>query len=57
MLFSQLNDMKSRLQEYEVFGVSREDGIQKGEYSPIFYKKRRFELKESGKITRVPSGN
>ncbi len=48
VLFSQLNDMKSRLQEYEVFGVGREDGIQKGEYSPIFYKKRRFELKESG---------
>lgn len=48
VLFSQLKDIKSRLPEYEVFGVGREDGIQKGEFSPIFYKKGRFELQKSG---------
>ncbi len=30
--------------DYDYYGVGREDGVMKGEYSPIFYKKSRFEV-------------
>lgn len=42
VLVKQLNDLKSRLPEYNAIGVGREDGIEKGEYSAILYKKDRF---------------
>ena len=45
---SQLNDMLERLPEYSYIGVGRDDGETKGEYSPIFYKKERFQLLKSG---------
>lgn len=48
VLVNQLNDLKSRLPEYNTIGVGREDGIEKGEYSAIFYKKDRFKEIESG---------
>lgn len=48
VLVNQLNDLKSRLPEYNAIGVGREDGIEKGEYSAILYKKDRFkEIKSS----------
>lgn len=48
VLVIQLNDLKSRLPEYNAIGVGREDGIEKGEYSAILYKKDRFKEIKSG---------
>lgn len=44
----QLTDMLERLPEYGYVGVARDDGAIKGEYSPVFYRKDRFELLDSG---------
>lgn len=48
VLHNQLEDLKQRLPEYDVIGVGREDGKEKGEYSALWYKKERFELLASG---------
>jgi len=48
VLVNQLNDLKSRLPEYNAIGVGRQDGVDKGEYSAILYKKDRFKEVESG---------
>lgn len=47
-LNSQINEMLAILPEYSYIGVGRDDGAQKGEYSPIFYKKDQFELLRTG---------
>ena len=44
----QLQDMLKRLPEYDYIGVGRDDGKKKGEYSPVFYRRDRFELLDSG---------
>ncbi len=48
VLSNQMNDLKERLPQYTAIGVGREDGADKGEVSPIFYKKDRFSAIESG---------
>lgn len=48
VLLNQMNDLKERLPQYTAIGVGREDGADKGEFSPIFYKKDRFLAIESG---------
>lgn len=48
VLLNQMNDLKERLPQYTAIGVGREDGADKGEFSPIFYKKDRFSAIESG---------
>ncbi|MBK5721209.1 endonuclease/exonuclease/phosphatase family protein [Dysgonomonas sp. Marseille-P4677] len=48
VLVNQLNDLKSRLPEYTAIGVGRADGIEKGEFSAILYKKDRFNEIKSG---------
>lgn len=48
VLNHQLNDLVQRLPDYAYVGVGREDGKTKGEYAPIFYKKDRFTLEDSG---------
>lgn len=48
VLSSQLKEMTTQLQEYAVIGVGREDGKEKGEYSPILYNKDKFTLLKSG---------
>lgn len=48
VLASQLNEMQSKLPEYVHVGVGRDDGKEKGEFSPIFYKKDRFKELASG---------
>lgn len=48
VVINQLNDLKSRLPEYNAIGVGREDGKEKGEHCAIFYKKNRFKLIDSG---------
>lgn len=48
VLHNQLEDLKQRLPEYDVIGVGREDGKEKGEYSALWYKKDRFTVLDSG---------
>ena len=45
---NQLTDMLEALPDYDYIGVGRDDGKEKGEYSPIFYKRERFKLLDSG---------
>ena len=40
----QLDDLQERMPGYEWVGVGRDDGNKKGEFSPIFYKRNRFDL-------------
>lgn len=44
----QLNDLKKRLPEMDVYGVGRDDGKTRGEHTPIFYRNDRFELLDKG---------
>ncbi len=46
-LYSQITDLEKRLPEYGWVGVGRDDGDKKGEFSPVFYLKSRFELIET----------
>lgn len=46
-LRGQLDDI-SELKEFTFFGAGRDDGLQAGEHSAIFYKKDRFKVLESG---------
>ncbi len=48
VLHNQLEDLRQRLPGYEVIGVGREDGKEKGEYSALWYRTDRFTAKESG---------
>ncbi len=48
VLVAQLNYLKEHLNQYETVGVGREDGKDKGEFAPIFYRKERFEMLDSG---------
>lgn len=48
VLHNQLNDLKDRLPNYDVVGVGREDGKEKGEYSALWYKKDRFVVIKKG---------
>ncbi len=43
-----LDTLVSRLADYAYVGVGRGDGVAAGEFSPVFYKKDRFELLDSG---------
>ena len=44
----QIDDMLRLMPEYAYVGVGREDGKEGGEYSPVFYKKDRYKLLDSG---------
>lgn len=44
VLHNQLEDLKASLPEYGCFGVGRDDGLKKGEYTPVFYLKSRFDV-------------
>lgn len=48
VLKNQLDDMLGDLSDYSYVGVGRDDGEEKGEFSPIFYKKGLFSLLKSG---------
>ena len=45
---NQLSDMLMHLDRYDYVGVSRDGGAKEGEASPIFYKREKFELLQSG---------
>ncbi len=43
-----LNYLKRNLEQYNTIGVGKDDGIEKGSFTPIFYKKERFSELDSG---------
>ncbi|MGE4587673.1 MAG: endonuclease/exonuclease/phosphatase family protein, partial [Mangrovibacterium sp.] len=47
-LLGQVNDIASRMPGYDWVGVAREDGINRGEYVPVFYNSQRYQLKKQG---------
>jgi Metal-dependent hydrolase len=47
-LYGQIKDMLALLPGYGYIGVGRDDGKQKGEHEPIFYKTDKFKLLQSG---------
>lgn len=48
VLINQLTYLKKHLEQYNTVGVGREDGKEKGEFSPVFFRKERFEALKSG---------
>lgn len=48
VLKSQLDAMLNAMPEYDYIGVGRDDGKDKGEFSPIFYKRSLFNLLDFG---------
>lgn len=48
VLVTQLKYLKTNLKQYKTVGVGREDGENKGEFAPIFYRKDRFKKLKSG---------
>lgn len=48
VLVGQLNDMLAQLPGYDYIGVGRTDGLNAGEFSPVFYKKDKLTLLKSG---------
>ena len=48
VLLEQRDDLVLALPDYAILGVARDDGKQKGEFSPLVYRKNRFELVQSG---------
>ena len=47
-LYSQLQDLQALLPDFDWKGVGRDDGAKKGEFTPVFYRKNRFQIKASG---------
>ena len=47
-LLGQVNDIAARMPGFDWVGVGRDDGINRGEYSPIFYNSQKYQLKEQG---------
>lgn len=45
-LKEQIEDLAARLPEYSWFGVGREDGVEAGEFSAIFYRTDRLDLEK-----------
>jgi endonuclease/exonuclease/phosphatase family metal-dependent hydrolase len=48
VLKSQLDDLQQLLPDYDFVGAGRDDGKAKGEYVPVFFRRDRFEKKDSG---------
>ena len=49
-LKSQIDDLRQRLPEFAWYGVGRDDGREAGEFTPIFYRRDRFELLDEGQF-------
>ena len=48
VLVDQLHDMLQELPDYDYVGVGRDDGVDAGEFEPIFWRKDRFSLLDKG---------
>lgn len=49
-LHGQIVDIADRMPGFKWFGTGRDDGKQGGEYSPVFYDSRKYELLENGQF-------
>ncbi|CAF4027880.1 unnamed protein product [Adineta steineri] len=54
-LARQMTDLQTALPNYRHYGVGRDDGNTKGEYSAIFYRADRFDLLKSGTFWLSPT--
>lgn len=57
VLINQLEDLSALLPSYKAVGVGRDDGKDKGEFSPIFYDTTKFDLLRSGTFWLSPTPN
>jgi endonuclease/exonuclease/phosphatase family metal-dependent hydrolase len=48
VLLGQMRDLEQALPEYQMVGAARDDGREKGEFSPLAFRRERFELIDSG---------
>lgn len=48
LLRNQVDNLVQTLPEYDYVGVGRDDGVDKGEFSPLFFKKDKFRLLKKG---------
>ena len=48
VLIDHINDIASKIPGFDWVGVGCEDGVSQGEYAPIFYDARKYQLKEHG---------
>ena len=48
VVLSQAAELRAALPEYGFVGVGRDDGAEEGEFVPIFYRRQRFTLLDSG---------
>ncbi len=55
VLHHQYIDLQEQLDGYQSYGVGREDGHEKGEFSPVFFKTNRFELKDTLTVWLSPN--
>ncbi len=55
VLVGQLEDLKQRLPQMDAYGVGRDDGQAAGEFSPIFYRRDRFEMLEKSTFWLSPT--
>lgn len=55
VLLNQLEYLDEHLPDYGYIGVGRDDGKQKGEYSPILYNSQHFELKSANTFWLSPT--
>lgn len=46
--YSQLEDLKARLPEFQMYGVGRDDGVNAGEHAVVFYRKDLIKLISKG---------
>ena len=55
VLVGQFEDLKQRLPDMEAYGVGRDDGKAAGEFSPIFFRRDRFEQVEKSTFWLSPT--
>lgn len=55
VLIGQFEDLKQRLPDMEAYGVGRDDGKVAGEFSPVFFRRDRFELMEESTFWLSPT--
>jgi endonuclease/exonuclease/phosphatase family metal-dependent hydrolase len=53
-LYNQVQDIATMLPQYAWYGLGRDDGKEKGEFSAIFYDKNTFELLDKGTFWLAP---
>lgn len=54
-LLTQIQDLQAALPGFAWYGVGREDGKEQGEFSPVFFRKSRFQLHDRGTFWLSPT--